>query len=90
MLPRKPHGDAGMALDRLGTAWESFAVLSANDKRQFLRWTKEWYLARRLEAIAVRGGTYGPRPPPQSPLAGLSLGDALDRDDADDLRNIRW
>jgi hypothetical protein len=73
--------------DRLGEAWEAFQSLSAGQRREFLNLLRDWNLRRCIAAVAARGGgTYSHRPP----LAGLSVGDALDRDDADDLRNIRW
>jgi hypothetical protein len=46
---------------------------------------REWHLARRIDALAARGRTYS-HGPPQS-LAGVSVGEALDRD-ADDLKKI--
>jgi hypothetical protein len=67
--------------DRLGLAWENFRTLPARDQRAFVEMLRQWHLARRIEAVAARGGNYGYR----SPLAGLSLGAALD---ADDLKNI--
>jgi hypothetical protein len=77
-----------MAPDRLGLAWESFEALSAGEQRAFINLLKEWHLERRINVLAARGGNYGRRPP--GSLAGLSLGDALDRAADDDLKNIRW
>jgi hypothetical protein len=83
------HGRRVVVPDRLGVAWEAFRALSASERREFINLLRDWHLQRRIEAVAARGGSYGPRPP-QSLLAGVSVGEmasAFDRD-ADDLKNI--
>ena len=65
-----------MALDRLGAAWDAFGRLSASEKREFVRWLRDWHLQRRAAALAERGGHLGRVQPVQefaTVLAGLDV-----------------
>jgi hypothetical protein len=57
--PAKQNGRRVVVPDRLGVAWEAFRALSASERREFINMLREWHLARRIEAVAARGGNYG-------------------------------
>ena len=53
----------------MAVACEAFERLSRSERREYMRWLKDWHLQRRMAAVAARGGDTRRRVPPVMELA---------------------